>query len=172
MELSHKQGHILFQCGLLPQGSFTSSDQAVDGPFSVLARYGPFEGPHDMDLPSSQSARSIEPRPAGSVYKAAIWSTRDSVLNASLNYVYNRAPLPVQISNDRQCSDPTGRPLIHLRNQQDPTGSKPSTAGRPEWPARLAAEAIPVFWQTSLCTSSTVFSAVNRDRTLPFVTPH
>jgi hypothetical protein len=33
-------------------------------PFSVQARYDPFQGPHDMDLPSSQSARSIEPRPA------------------------------------------------------------------------------------------------------------
>jgi hypothetical protein len=42
-------------CGLLPQGGFTSSNQAV---------YGPFQGPYDMDLPSSQSAQSIEPRPA------------------------------------------------------------------------------------------------------------
>jgi hypothetical protein len=119
-------------------------------PFSVQARYGPFQGLHDMDLPSSQSARSIEPRPAGSVYKAAVCSTRDSVLDASLSCGYNRISIDNKISTDRPGSDPAGRPLIHPRSQHYPTGSKPSTAGRPEWPAGLTAEAIPVFRQSEL----------------------
>jgi hypothetical protein len=54
-------------CGNLPQGGFTSSDQAIfivisSGefwPFSVVAVYIPFWGQYDMDLPPSQSARSI-----------------------------------------------------------------------------------------------------------------
>jgi hypothetical protein len=89
---------------------------------------------------------------AGSVYKVAVWSTRNSVLDALLSYGYNGITIDSKISTDRPGSDPAGRPLIHLRNQHDPTGRKPSTAGRPEWPDRLAAEAIPVFRQFELVT--------------------
>jgi hypothetical protein len=68
--------------------------------------------------------------------KAAGWSTRNSVLDASLSYVYNG------ISGGSKIS--TGRQLSHPRNQHDPTGSKPSAAG-------LAAEAIPVFIVYTKC---------------------
>jgi hypothetical protein len=59
-------------CGNLPQGGFTSSDQAIFivasssklRPFSVSAVYAPILCQHDTDLPSSQSARIIGPRPA------------------------------------------------------------------------------------------------------------
>jgi hypothetical protein len=89
---------------------------------------------------------------AGSVYKAAVWSTRNSVLDASLSCSYNGISIDSKISTDRPGSDPAGRPLIHPRSQHDPSGSRPSTAGRPEWPAGLAAEAIPVFRQFELVT--------------------
>jgi hypothetical protein len=89
---------------------------------------------------------------AGSVYKAVVWSTRDSVLDASLSYGYNRISITSKISTDRPGSDPVGRPLIHPRNHHNPTGSKPSTASRPEWPAGFAAEAIPIFRKLELVT--------------------
>jgi hypothetical protein len=128
-----------FCCGLLPQGGFTSSNQAVHGYFSVPVRYGPFQGQHDMDLPSSQSARSIGPCPSGCLDHH--WQCTQRITQLHLQ----RISFDSKILTDRPGSDPAGRPLIHPRNQHDPTGSKPSTAGRPEWPAGLAAEAIPFY---------------------------
>jgi hypothetical protein len=116
--------------GERPHSGFYFWQPSSQRPFSVQARYGPFQGLHNMDLPCSQSARSIEPRPAASVYKAAVWSTRNSVLNASLSCSYNGISIDNKISTDRPGSDPVGRSLIHPRSQHDPTGSKPSTTGR------------------------------------------
>jgi hypothetical protein len=89
---------------------------------------------------------------AGSVYKAAVWSTRDSALDAALNCGYNGISVDSKISIDWPGSDSAGRPLILPRSRHDPAGSRPSTAGRTEWPAGLAAEAIPVFQQFKLIT--------------------
>jgi hypothetical protein len=117
------------RCGLLPQGSFTSSDQAVYGPFRSRFAMALFRAPTTWTchLANQRGALSHAQR-AGNVYKAFVWSTRDSVLNASLSYVYNGITIASKISTDR----PGSGPLIHARNQHDRTGSKPSTAGWPE----------------------------------------
>jgi hypothetical protein len=66
--------------------------------------------------------------------------------------VSKESPSPVRSRpTDQPGSYPAGRPLIHPRNQHYPTGSKPSTTGRPELPPGLAAEAIPVLRQSSSC---------------------
>jgi hypothetical protein len=79
---------------------------------------------------ANQRRASSHAQRAGSVYKAAGWSTRNSVLDASLSYVYNGISSGSKISTNRPGSNPPGRPLIHPGNQHDPAGSKPSTAGR------------------------------------------
>jgi hypothetical protein len=149
-----------------------ASYQAVYGPFKSRQATALFKAPKTgtCHLANQCGALSHAQR-AGSVYKAAVWSTWDSVLDASLSYVYNGISSSSKISTDRPGSDLAGRPLIHPRNQHNPTGSKPFTAGRPELPAGLAAEAIPVFRQTSLCTLSTVLSVAFRDQTFPCVNP-
>jgi hypothetical protein len=114
----------------------------------------PFSGPPTTwtcHLTNQRGALSHAQR-AGSVYKAAVWSTRDSVLDATLSCSCNGVSIDSRISTDRPGSDPASRPLIHPRNQHDPTGSKPSTAGQPEVPAGLVAEAICVFRGFELIT--------------------
>jgi hypothetical protein len=123
-----------------------------NGPFKSRLAMVLFRAPTTWTchLANQRGALSHAQR-AGSVYKAAVWSTRDNVLDASLSYGFKGNTIASKISTNWPGSDPAGRPLIHLRNQHDPTGSKPSTAGRPELPTGLAAEAIPVFRQTSPC---------------------
>jgi hypothetical protein len=128
-----------------------------NGPFKSRLATALFRAPTTgtCHLANQRGALSHAQR-AGSVYKAAVWSTWDSVHDASLSYGFKGITIASKISTDRPGSDPAGRPLIHPRNQHDPNGSKPSTAGRPELPAGLAAEAIPLFRRTSLRTTSTV----------------
>jgi hypothetical protein len=128
-------GHHQLQraCGLLPQGGFTAGNQAVYGPFQSRLATALFRAPTTWTchLANQRGALSHAQR-AGSVYKAADWSTRDNVLYASLSYSYKGITIASKISTDRPGSDPAGRPLIHPRNQHDPAGSRPSSAGRPE----------------------------------------
>jgi hypothetical protein len=79
--------------------------------------------------PANQRGALSQAQQAGSVYKAAVWSTRDSVLDASLSWGCNGVSIDSKISTDWPGSDPAGRQLIHPRSQNDPTGSEPS--GRP-----------------------------------------
>jgi hypothetical protein len=82
------------------------------------------------------------------------FDTRNSVLDASLSCGYNgifndKISTTDQAAIKQRSSRQTA---IHPRKQHDPTGRKPSTAGRPEWQAGPAAEAIPVFRQFELVT--------------------
>jgi hypothetical protein len=130
--------------GNVHMAGFTSSDQAVYGPFqSRLATTW------TCHLANQRGALSHAQR-SGSVYKAAGWSTRDSVLDASLSYGYNGISIASKISTDRPGSDSAGRSLINPRSPHDPAGGRQSNAGRPELPAGLAAEAVPVFRQFEL----------------------
>jgi hypothetical protein len=94
------------------------------GPFKSRLATALFRAPTTWTcyLGNQRGALSHAQR-AGSVYKAAVWSTRDSVLDASLSYGYNGISIDSKLSTDRPGSDPAGRPLIHPRNQHDPTGS-------------------------------------------------
>jgi hypothetical protein len=121
-----------------------------NGPFKSRVATALFRAPKTCHLANQRGALSHAQR-AGSVYKAAVWSTRDNVLDASLSYGFKGITFASKISTDLPDSDPAGRTLIHPRNQHDPTGSKPSIAGRPELLAGLAAEAIPVLRQSSSC---------------------
>jgi hypothetical protein len=112
----------------------------------------PFSGPPmtwTCHLANQRGALS-HAQQAGSVYKASVWSTRDSVFDASLSCSCNGVSIDSRISTDQPGSNPAGRPLIHPRSQHNPAGSRPSTAGQPEWPTGLSAEAIPVLRQFKL----------------------
>jgi hypothetical protein len=112
---------------------FTSSDQAVYGPLQSRLATPLLRTPTTWTCHlANQCGALSHAQRAGSVYKAAVWSTSDSVLDASLSNGFNGISSTSKISTDRPGSDPAGRPLIHPRNQYDPTGSKPSTADRPE----------------------------------------
>jgi hypothetical protein len=50
---------LFYECGFLPQGGFTSSDQAVYGPFQSWHATALFRGQHDLNLRPIQSAQNI-----------------------------------------------------------------------------------------------------------------
>jgi hypothetical protein len=101
-------------------------------------------------LANQRGALSHAQRP-GSVYKAAVWSTRDSVLNASLSYSYNGVSIASKISTNWPGSDPASRPLIHPRNQQQAVHRRTSCRSYTRLPAvRTRHETRPVNHQQLL----------------------
>jgi hypothetical protein len=117
-----------------------------NGPFKSRLETALFRATKTCHLANQRGALSHAQR-AGSVYKVAVWSIKNNVLDASLIYGFKGiSPSPARSRpTDQPGSKPAGRPLIHPRNQHDPTGSKPSTAGQLELPA------IPVLRQSSSC---------------------
>jgi hypothetical protein len=116
---------------------FTSSDQAVYGPFQSRLATALFRAPTTWicHLANQRGALSHAQR-AGSVYKAAVWSTWDNVLDASLSYCYNGISTTSKISAYRPGSDPAFRPLIHPRNIQ-PAASHPLLVDPSDPPDKL-----------------------------------
>jgi hypothetical protein len=72
---------------------------------------------------------------AGSVYKAAVWSTRDSVLDASLSYGYNGITIDSKILTDRPTRQRSSGQTANL--SEEPTRSNRQQAVH-RWSTRVA----------------------------------
>jgi hypothetical protein len=89
---------------------FTSSNQAVYGLFQSRLATALFRATKTWTchLANQRGALSHAQR-AGSVYKAAVCSTTDSVLAASLSYSYNGISIARKISTDQAAIRPADR---------------------------------------------------------------